>query len=158
MPIYLFKVVNKNQQGQAVQVPVGVRSGFVVTFPGNLEQCKYWLRANHVGSPGIKYWGVELPSNLRDPEILALEINLGVVLPPGQPQVSAAHVNGGQSVGAPVGNVAGNLPTGLQDSSGFQKLGDEVLSGVGDTLFGDQGDGTITDLYGGGHFEAPRQL
>ena len=129
----------------------------MVTFPGNLEQCKYWLRANHVGSPGVKYWAVLVPHNLAEPEVLSVEINLGVPITAQQAQVSAQHVNGGQPVGAPVGNGMQNRPTGRQDSSGFQVLGDEVLSGAGDVLFGAQEDGTVSDLYGGGHFEAPRQ-
>lgn len=158
MPAFLFKAVQRNPQtGQAIPVPVGARTGFVINFPGNMEQAKQYARANAMGSPGVRYLGVELTPNLPEPMVLCVEINMGVSTPVQGPQISAAHVNGGQPVGAPMGNVNQNRSTQQADSSGFQTLGDDVLSGAGDNLFGDAEHGTVSDLYGGGHFEAPRQ-
>ena len=157
MPVFLFKAVTRTPAGQPIMLPVGARSGFVVNYPGTIDQCKQYLRANAFGSPGVRYWGIMLQPNLPDPEVLAVEINIGVPVTAQQAQLSGAHVNGGQPVGSPTGNAAQNRPTGQKDSSGFQVLGDDVLSGAGDALFGDVNDGTVSDLYGGGHFEAPRQ-
>ena len=163
MPIFLFKAITKNSQtGQPLPIPAGTRSGLMLIFPGNLEQCKQYLRSQHFGPPTVKYFGVELPYSSRvgfkeEIEVLLVEVYLGVPMPMQQPQMSAAHVNGGQPIGAPLGNMAQNRPSGQKDSSGFQTLGDDVLSGAGEAFFGDANDGTSTDLYGGGHVEVPRQ-
>jgi hypothetical protein len=167
MPVYLFKAIAPRhpQTNQPMNIAVGARSGFVLNHPGDLNQAKQYARANAMGSPGVKYVGVELAPNTQQaasllsmfPPVMLVEINMGVQMPVQAPQLSGSHVNGGQPVGAPVGMQGQNRSSQLPDSSGFQTLGDDVLSGAGDTLMGSQEDGTASDLYGGGHFEVPRQ-
>ena len=149
MAVFWFRAVTINPQtGHPIQLPVGVIESIVVNYPGNMNQMKAAAAQASLGTRGVRYKVIEVPSNAEETMVLATQISLGAAgqVNPSQPQVTAQHVQGGQPWGNPAGQQGQNRPTGMPDSSGFQTLGDMDLDSSGDGYMGGIHDGTFTDL------------
>jgi hypothetical protein len=141
MPTYLFVNQQPNPQAPA---------RFVVAFPGPMQQVQVYVSQQGIGGPNQRY-SVYLIAERTQPTLLAVEPYRG-------PQVSAAHVHGGQPVGPPMGQNQ-DRPEGAVDRMGFQVLPDAAL-GIGlDPMFGEMRDPTLNDLVidPGGAIEVKRQ-
>lgn len=166
MIVYQFTALTKHPQtGQPLTPAPGACLAFAVAFPGDVskmsqaqllqhsQQAAAYVRAQKWGTPdkAIYSIGVAMPN-----QVTHLCAFYGY--PNSGPQLSGAHVQGGQPAGAPRGQPNQNRQQGPVDSSGFQILGDADLGGASDTMFGAGDDGTVTDLYQGGHgsMEVPR--
>lgn len=128
MPVYLFINQKPNPTAPA---------RFVVAFPGSLSQVQEYVNQQNIGGSNQRY-SVYTIADRTPATLLAVEPYRG-------PQISAAHVNGGQPVGPPLGQNQ-NRPAGEVDRMGFQILPDMAL-GIGlDPMFGEMNDRTVNDL------------
>ena len=141
MPTYLFINQAPNPQAPA---------RFVVAFPGPVAQVQAYVNQKDIGGANQRY-SIYVISDRTQPVLLAVEPYRG-------PQVSAAHVNGGQPVGPPMGQNQ-NRPEGEMDRMGFQILPDSALGVGSDSMYGEMRDPTLNDLVvdPNGSIEVPRQ-
>lgn len=167
MIVYQLTALDKHPQTGAPLPPQpGACLSFCVAFPGDVsqmsqaqllqhsQQAAQYIRAQKWGTPDKCIYSIGVaPPN----KVTFLCAFFGY--PGTGPQLSGAHVQGGQAAGAPIGQPNQNRPAGAIDKSGFQILGDADLGGASDTMFGPGDDGTVTDLFQGGHgsIEIPRQ-
>lgn len=177
MACWLFKAVTVHPQTkQPIMLPPGVIESFVLNVPGNLtnaslaqkqQAMQYAIqiaKQNNLGSVDRKvgYSITLIEPNTNVIELLCVQpyYGPGAQVQGGQPALSQAHINGGQPVGAPIGQPNQNRPDGLRDSSGFQDISDAGLGAGGDNMYGSPDDGTFTDLLQGGFgsVEVQRQI
>jgi hypothetical protein len=162
MATYLFEAYPAidPQTGQPAPLPGGVITQFVLCLPGgpgslNGTQVGGYARQYGLGTQGVNYKIKEI-----GPQHSPLYFP---VMPQGAPNLSGAHVQGGQPSGAPRGQPRAGRPQGPRDPrSKFQTLGDADLDGAGDSLYGGPSpdEATWSDIYVGGGFggqEVPRQ-
>jgi hypothetical protein len=160
MATFLFKAITKNPQtGEVLALPPGAVDSFVINGPNGAGMAEVYAfaRASGFGNRGVKYVvATVVPGEW---EVLCVQPYIGMSAQ--QPVMSAQHVNGGQPSGNPYGQPGQNRATMPPDSSGFQNIGDDALSAApdGGMMGGDDAlQGTVSDLYGGGHQEVQRQM
>lgn len=166
MSCWLFKAMTRNPQtGQQFALPAGCIDSFVLNVPGNMTYANAQqkqmamnfaiaeAKRMNLGTPQkCRYAIILIEPDTDQTEVLCIQpyYGPGAAVQAGQPVTSAAHVNGGQPTGVPVGS-GQNRQEGPRDvSSGFQDLPDAALAGVGDNMYGAMDDGTQTDILAGG--------
>lgn len=165
MPTYWFVAKDKDSHGNPLPpLPAGHPERFVFLHPSrDGQEVIRWVKAQGIGSPNRAYavWRLE-DLNLPEPRLLCVQPSYGEAGQPNAqyPVTSPQHINGGQPYGGPQSAPGQNRANGTVDRSGFQSLGDAVLSGTGDGFFTESPDmgGTYTDLVNGGREEIPRRL
>jgi hypothetical protein len=160
MPTYLFQAkLIADQQGQPVPLPPGCVARFALLMPGGngaftREQLVAYARQFGLGSQGIAYGITEINHAQLTAPVVVTEISLGNGMSPqaAPVQMSGEHIRGGQPVGGPTPQGGVPRTDAPRDRLGFQKIGDDGLDGGVDSVYGDTGDYTVSDLVidGGG--------
>ena len=125
--------------------PGGVAS-FTVAGP-SFDAIRALVEQQRLGTPGMRYSPFQVPENMPAAVLIGWEF--------AEPQLSNAHVQGGQPTASPQPQPGRDVQPPPRDYSGFEVLKDSALSGADDNMFGDARDGTYCDLLIDGR-EVPR--